>query len=68
MDRLLWIETTAKESRPFREALRNCLSWPTDPHPVPVLGDEPGAFTVTFSTPEVDPLVAETVKRIQSLP
>ena len=29
IDRLLWIETTAKESRSFREALRDCY-WPTE--------------------------------------
>ena len=68
LDRLLWIESTAKESRPFREALRNCLSWPTDPRPVPVFGEQPGEFTVGVTAPEVDPLVAETVRRIQSLP
>ncbi len=65
VDRLLWIEKTAKKSRPFREALRNCWRWPDDPRPVDALDEQ--TVDVTVATPEVDPLVADIVQRIQSL-
>ncbi len=67
LDRLLWIEKTAKGSRAFREALRGVYDscWPSQPQWVQIEG-EPGKLE--RRTLEVDPLIAEAVERIKNLP